>query len=51
MDLSQIKQICEVYGEIAAQEKLNEGWILLAVAGGKDESGYPCMIYSLGRAE
>ncbi|ELK4783039.1 hypothetical protein RVS28_004401 [Pseudomonas aeruginosa] len=51
MQLSDIKQVIEVSGEIEAQERLNDGWVLLAAAGGtnQDKEGY--IIYSLGSTE
>ncbi|MCM8840428.1 hypothetical protein NFY03_34445, partial [Pseudomonas aeruginosa] len=51
MQLSDIKQVIEVSGEIEAQKRLNDGWVLLAAAGGtnQDKEGY--IIYSLGSTE
>lgn len=46
MDMQEIKQLKEAYSLVQAQQALEEGWILLAVAG---QAGEP--LYVLGKKE
>lgn len=54
INLSDIKQIKVVDSELAANELLKEGWVLLGVATGSYRQEYettPCFKYSLGSYE
>lgn len=50
MDYSNVVEVFETSGYAIVNDKLKNGWIILAVAPGKDtESGEPYIQYSLGR--
>lgn len=48
MDLSLITQVTCTDEEREASRLLSQGWVLLKVADGKRDDGYPVIWYSLG---
>lgn len=48
MDLTTITKVASSDREVDINEKLREGWVLLATAAGKDEQGQPYIRYSIG---
>ncbi|OJB05641.1 hypothetical protein [Burkholderia ubonensis] len=48
LDLSKAKKVVAALSENYANEKIQQGWVLLATASGKDEMSYPLVKYSLG---
>ena len=49
MELQDVDKIVTTHQTREANKYLDDGYILLAVAGGKNEEDSPMMIYSLGR--
>lgn len=49
-DLSKTKiaEVHSTHDKHQANKMLQEGWVLLDTASGKDESGYPLVTYVLG---
>ena len=47
VDLTQAKKVRGASDEQTANRLISEGWVVIAVASGKDESGYPLNRYSL----
>ncbi|MFC4727128.1 hypothetical protein [Coralloluteibacterium thermophilus] len=51
MDLRNIVE-CDGTSDVATvNQRLREGWVLLAVAAGQDDEGHPSIWYSLGYPE
>lgn len=47
VDLSNAKEVVQRFNANDATRYINAGWTLIETASGKDESGYPLVIYSL----
>lgn len=50
IDLTKVKEVIETSNLRAVKEHLENGWVLIETASGKDESGYPLIKYSLAKA-
>lgn len=48
MELKEVGKIVTTYQSKEANDYLDKGYILLAVAAGKSEEDYPITVYSLG---
>lgn len=46
--MSEVNRVRDVYGQVPANKLIGLGWVLLGTSHGKDESGYPITLYSLG---
>ncbi|MBA0449347.1 hypothetical protein [Stenotrophomonas maltophilia] len=51
MDLRNIAQVAHTDRQEDVNKMLEDGWVLLATSGGKDEEGYPIFWHALGRPE
>lgn len=51
MQLSDVKQVSQVVGTSNANEKLKEGWVLLAVVPATLNNGNSSAMYVLGKTE
>jgi hypothetical protein len=49
MEIKDVEEIKTTYQSVEANKYLDDGYILLAVAGGIDEEGRPITLYSLGK--
>lgn len=47
-ELQQVKKVRGASSEQSANELLQKGWVMLSMASGQDEQGYPITRYSLG---
>lgn len=50
-DFTNIKKVIEVHGTHSINKLIEAGWIVMAVAEGKDEYGAPVVKYSLGHID
>ncbi|EIB6900973.1 hypothetical protein OZZ14_09490 [Acinetobacter baumannii] len=48
VDYSKIKKVITIYDVRQVNKCLSEGWVILSIASGQDESKYPLNQYSLG---
>lgn len=50
-DFTDIKKVIEVYSTHNINKLIEAGWVIMAVADGKDEYGAPVIKYSLGHID
>ncbi|MGF9822564.1 hypothetical protein ABE430_20390 [Brevibacillus agri] len=48
MELDRVNELIETTAQNEVNQKLKNGWILLSVASGNTEEGYPVFRYALG---